>query len=75
MKAEEAILLYRGMRRYMFFFAAGAMVYVLHATVQPAVAKLGVDAAADKSQLQLLKYVLCQHGGPIDTGCVDCAFA
>ncbi len=75
MKAEEAILLYRGMRRYMFLFAAGAMVYVLNATVQLAVAKLGVNAAAGKSQLQLLKYVLCQHGGPVNTGCMNCAFA
>ncbi len=73
MKAEEAILLYRCMRRYMFLFAAG--VYVLNATVQLAVAKLGVDAAAGKSQLQLLKYVLCQHGGPVNTGCMNCAFA
>ncbi len=75
MTAEEAILLYRGMRLYMFFFAAIAMVYALNATVQPAVVKLGVDAAAGKSQLQLLKYVVCQHGGPVNTGCVHCAFA
>ncbi len=74
MTAEEATLLYRGMRLYVLFFAAGALAYVLNATVQPAVAKLGVNAAAGKSQLQLLKYVLCQHGGP-NTGCVNCAFA
>jgi len=54
MKAKEAMLLYRGMRLYMFFLAAGAMVYVLNTTVQLAVAKLGVDAATCKSQLQLL---------------------